>query len=409
MVDSVKSFRRNLLRGLIGIIILAVAFVFVFLARDLLLPIFVAFVLAYIFKPLVYTARLKGIPRSVAVMSIVVGLFAFIIISFKLIERALPKGSDRVEKQIRIQYQLNQNANSFLGISEENSEGSFVYKYLHSEIDTMMRVINGILSPTTSDSENVQLVLKSRDNESSKKLLEMLDKNATSNRWLSNDADNLKFESRMPHFGVSKLATWLLLPLVFFFLLIDDGSLLRFFLGFVPNAYFELALTVLERVDKALGHYLRGTALECGAVGLVVTIGLIIFGVDITGAISIGVVAGVLNAIPFLGMIVALIVGIVYVIMLDHATPLIPFLTKDHLILGVCISIGISHLLDNAIFQPLLVGRAVNLHPLGIILTVAASGMAFGVFGILLAIPTVVTVKVCLETIYTGLRDYRLM
>ena len=77
--------------------------------------------------------------------------------------------------------------------------------------------------------------------------------------------------------------------------------------------------------------------------------------------------------------------------------------------LGVCDAIGVADLLDNAVFQPLLVGRDVNLHPLGVILTVAASGMAFGFMGVLLAIPATVTIKVCIETVYSGLRDYRLM
>lgn len=409
MVDPVKLRRRKIVRAAIALVLLAIAFVFIFMARGLLLPIFVAFVLAYVFKPLVYSARLKGISRSVAVTSIVVGLFAFLIISFKLIERALPKGMERLEKQTRIQYQLNQNMKSFFNLADENSEGSFTYKYLHSEIDTMMKAVNGILKPNPSDIESLQWVLKSRDDESATKMLDMLNANNSHSRWASSADDDINLGHSMPHFAVSQLATWLLLPIVFFFLLIDDGSMFRFFLGFIPNSYFELALTVHERVDKALGHYLRGTALECGAVGVVVAFGLLVFGVDITGSIAIGFIAGILNAIPFLGMMVALVFGIVYVVMLDQVTPWLPFLTKDHLMLGVCISIGVAHLLDNAIFQPLLVGRAVNLHPLGVILTVAASGTAFGFMGVLLAIPATVTIKVCIETVYSGLRDYRLM
>lgn len=409
MVEADKSQRRKFIRIVIGLLALSVILIFVFLAKGLLLPISVAFVLAYIFKPIIHAARLKGIPRSVSVTTIVFGLIAFGLLSFKLIERAIPKGLERAEKQVRIQYQLNQSAIKFFGVTDDVSQSSFLYKYLHSEIDTLMGSINGILSPRSTESESLEIVLKTRGDENSKKILDMLSANKAQKVWHANDHLTSTFESKLPQLKVSQLATWLLFPILFFFLLIDDGGLSRFFIKLIPNSYFELSLTVGERVDKALGHYLRGTALECAAVGFVVAAILLIFGVDMTGAITIGVIAGVLNAIPFLGTLVGLIVGIVYVIMLDEATPLIPFLTKDHLILGVCIAIGVAHLLDNALFQPLLVGRAVNLHPFAVIVSVAASGMAFGFLGMLLAIPTIVTVKVCLETVYSGLRDYKLM
>src|SRR5690349_20453267 len=121
MVDPIKLRRRKIVRAGIACVFLAIALVFIFMARSLVLPIFVAFVLAYVFKPLVYTARLKGISRSVAVTAIVFGLFAFLIITFKLVERALPKGMDRLEKQVRIQYQLNQNMKSFFNLPDEAS------------------------------------------------------------------------------------------------------------------------------------------------------------------------------------------------------------------------------------------------------------------------------------------------
>ncbi len=70
---------------------------------------------------------------------------------------------------------------------------------------------------------------------------------------------------------------------------------------------------------------------------------------------------------------------------------------------------GLAHVLDNAIFQPVLVGKAVNLHPLAIVLGVAAGGVGFGVVGVLLAIPALVIIKTGLETLFSGLRDYRLI
>src|SRR5437773_9188260 len=95
----------------------------------------------------------------------------------------------------------------------------------------------------------------------------------------------------------SKVSTWILAPLIFVFLGFDNGQIRRFFIGLVPNRYFELSLTVLDRLDDAIGRYLRGTLMECFLVGLFLTLGLILLGVPAGVAVGIGVAAGVLNCI----------------------------------------------------------------------------------------------------------------
>jgi predicted PurR-regulated permease PerM len=69
----------------------------------------------------------------------------------------------------------------------------------------------------------------------------------------------------------------------------------------------------------------------------------------------------------------------------------------------------VAHLLDNAIFQPLVVGSAVNLHPLVVILGVFGGSLMFGFAGLIFAIPTIVVLKVVTETFFTGLKDYRII
>jgi predicted PurR-regulated permease PerM len=366
--------------------------------------------LSYLCKPLVHAASLKGISRKISAIMIVSSLLLFLVIGFKLIEKSLPTGVERVEKQIRIQYHLNRHASEIFAVTNnEKSQGSFLYQYFHSEIDEVMKSINSVLSPTSTENENFQILLKARADANSTRVLNMLLANNARTFWIPEASEFTDLNSHMPHFTVSQLTVWLLFPIVFLFLLLDDGGLSRFIVRLIPNSYFELSLTLMERVDRALGHYLRGTAMECAAVGMVTSFILLIFGIDLTGALMIGLIAGILNAIPFLGMLVGLAIGIVYAIMQESATPWLPFLTQDHLVIGVFVAIGTAHVLDNALFQPLLLGRAVNLHPLAVIISVAASGMAFGFLGMLLAIPFVVTAKVCFETVSTGLRDYNLI
>jgi len=96
------------------------------------------------------------------------------------------------------------------------------------------------------------------------------------------------------------------------------------------------------------------------------------------------------NAIPFLGTAIACVLSAGYSLIAENIQPIVPFVNTDNLML---VSIGVVmlvHLLDNAIFQPLVVGKAVNLHPLVVILGVFGGSMMFGFAGLIFAIPSII-------------------
>lgn len=407
MDDKNKKRRRTWLRLTIAFTMLSVIGIFAFWAKPLWFPVLTAFACAYLSKPLIHTARLRGIPRSMSVFVIGSVLVAGCFYAVKTVQESWPTGLDKVKKMVKVQHQLNEKIARLLKVKE--GVPSPIYKNLHNEIDSLMSSVNGYITPSKTEIESLVVLLKAQKDTEAENLLNMVETNSNRNFWVPGAVTEVNLENSLHKLSVSALAAWLLFPVVFFFLLLDDGSIQRFFMNFVPNHYFELTLTVLERVDKALGHYLRGTALECAAVGACISLGLFLFGFDFGSACAIGVLAGVTNAIPFFGTVVGLVAGSIYAIMVDNIQPILPYVTADHAILGVVISVTVAHLLDNMFFQPILVGRAVNLHPIVIILAVAVGGTAFGFLGILLAIPSVVAIKVFLETLHAGLRDYRLI
>jgi predicted PurR-regulated permease PerM len=180
-------------------------------------------------------------------------------------------------------------------------------------------------------------------------------------------------------------------------------------MGLIPNRYFELTHTVVEHVDEALGKYIRGTMLECLLVGLTLIIGFYLCGIEFKIAFMIGAIGGLTNAIPFVGTFIACIIGAVYSLIAENIDPLLPFVNENNLMIAVIAVVMIAHLLDNAIFQPLVVGSAVNLHPLVVILGVFGGSLMFGFAGLIFAIPTIVVLKVVTETFFTGLKDYRII
>jgi predicted PurR-regulated permease PerM len=144
-------------------------------------------------------------------------------------------------------------------------------------------------------------------------------------------------------------------------------------------------------------------------VGLTLTLGLIVLGIPLGIAVAIGVVSGLLNAIPFLGAVIALVIGVSYALIAEDVRPLIPGLNPNDLALYVVILVVLVHVLDDVVFQPFVLGGAVNVHPLVVVIAIIAGSLIMGLWGMLFAIPTVVVVKTAVETFFKELKDYRII
>ena len=207
----------------------------------------------------------------------------------------------------------------------------------------------------------------------------------------------------------SSLEAWILAPLIFVFLGFDNGQMRRYFISLVPNRYFELSLTLLDRLDDAIGKYLRGTLTECFLAGLTLCLGLILLGIPVGPAVAIGLISGLVNAIPWLGTVIALVICLSYALIAENIAPLIPGLNPNNLPLYVLILVGITRVLDDVVFQPFVLGSAVNIHPLVVVVAIIGGSLIMGLWGMVFAIPTVVVVKTAVETLFKELKDYRII
>lgn len=416
-MDRVRHLRRRWIKGVVFVSVALSVGSLIYLARSLMLPVFVATALSYLTKPLVYSLRRRGVPGGIAIASVALLLITAVGFGVRLGVSALPQGVGLIEAQIRAEYKLNQVVSEFLRIDQASVQSGqrplWLYDSLQDEISYLMGKANSALRISDKQTQMASEYWAEGVGERAWFYQEMLRENQQRPHWqpeikVKGGATEQEVKAHLSSV-MSQITLWLFLPIIFIFLLADDGSIIRYFLGFLPNQYFELTLTLFERVDRALGHYLRGTALECSLVGMVIGVGLFIFGADARSSVLIGAIAGVANAIPFLGPFVGLIAGLAYALVAENVNPLFSFLAPESMIFGVLISVGLAQLLDNAVFQPILVGKAVNLHPLVVVIAAAAGGMAFGFFGVLLAIPVIVVVKTFLETLISGLKDYRLI
>jgi len=395
----------------------AVLLGYLFIAlNSLLLPVLMGTLAAYISQPIINYLRKSGIPKSVAIL-ILLGLFGFLVFVIgQRIASVVPSEKQMLELRVQIQYKINQNFLSLLGKNNFNSKGNVLDDLVGDELIPPIESINLFLM--LDNNEEAKFLSYVKNSQISNRVKYFYDENKKLPFKQSklSDAGNTKVEQLIPSIPTLKsnskialffsaISKWIIMPFVFIFVLIDEGEIKKFILNIVPNRYFEMTFTTLAKVDTAIGNYLRGTILQSSLVGLTIFIGLVLVGFKLQAAILIGIIAGISNAIPFLGPIIGLGAGVIYAMIVEGINPVIPFLPANPIV-GVLIVVAAAQLLDNAVFQPLVLGKAVNLHPLVVVIGVTGGSIIAGFWGMLLAIPTIAVFKVIISNVYKQAKAY---
>jgi len=393
--------------------------------RILILPIIVGALMAFLFRPLKERFEVRWLPHELQVLCSFAAIGVVLFFAFNTFRKHIPDEEQKLEFKVRFSYKLNERYRQLVAKSPEGKSNT-VAALLEKQLGPFMDKINQVLA---LNPEERNLFLKYAAGYNGKppiesKFVDYFRANQTTGKYVipeKNAANEVSPASSAtpapapPSAGEegtsleSKLSAWMLAPLIFIFLGFDNGQIRRFFISLVPNRYFELSLTVLDRLDDAIGRYLRGTLMECFLVGLTLTLGLILLGIPLGIAVAIGVVSGLLNAIPFLGTAIALVIGVGYALIAENVTPLIPGLNPNDLVWYVLILVVITHVLDDLVFQPFVLGSAANVHPLVVVIAIIAGSLIMGVWGMLFAIPTVVVVKTAVATFFKELKDYRII
>lgn len=390
--------------------------------RGLLLPLAIGAVMAYLCLPLLGYLKDKGLSRSWAIVFLS-GIFCLLLFSaLNLAGSIVPDKQTELELKVRARYKLHEKFTRLMGLDGKGGGGNWIYSLVGPELEPLRENLDTLLAL----SEEEQLVFASHWQSAAS----LHGRPRPEKYWQYHQAnqarDRERKETRQSKSGgsaaispgakgsqqsllrtmIGAASLWLITPLVFLTLLFDDGRIKQSLVRSVPNRYFELTLTVLANINTALGRYLRGTAMECSLVALSFILCLLLIGVDARWSLIIGAVSGIANAIPFLGTAIALAAGILYALMAEDVTPILPYVNESNLVLAMVAVVFIVHLADNAIFQPYILGSAVNLHPLVVILGVMGGTLLFGFAGMLFAIPSIIVFKVVVSTTFQQLRAY---
>jgi predicted PurR-regulated permease PerM len=136
---------------------------------------------------------------------------------------------------------------------------------------------------------------------------------------------------------------------------------------------------------------------------------LAIVGVPVRWAIAIGIFTGASNVVPYMGFAAALLGGIAYALVAKDVHPLIPFVTPETFAISVIVAVAFAELLKNVVYEPIILGGSVKLHPLVVVIGVIGGAILFGPAGMFLAIPTITVVKALVASGARHLKAYGLV
>ena len=182
------------------------------------------------------------------------------------------------------------------------------------------------------------------------------------------------------------VANVVLLPVLTFFFLRDWDLFVERIAALVPRDHSVVVSRLARESGEVLGGFLRGQLLVMLALGVLYAIGLLAVGLDL--GILVGVLAGLLTFVPYLGPTTVVVLG--------GVAALAQFGDWQHL-LGVGVVFAVGQVVESYWLTPKLVGDRIGLHPVAVIFSVLAGGTLFGFLGMLLALPVAAVANVLLR------------
>ena len=183
------------------------------------------------------------------------------------------------------------------------------------------------------------------------------------------------------------------IPIVTFFLMRDYRKMRNTLMSWLPNKAYELGWLIYFRVTKRLQRYVHSVFIQSAIVAFVTTIGFYIIGLDT--AVLFGVLAGLLNLIPYIGPLLSLL------------PPMLSTLGSGAIDIWMLVSIAMvilaAQIFDNVVVIPNLIAQTVDLHPMMVLFGVVVFGYLFGFLGMIIAIPVLTASKFLLMGLIHGL------
>ncbi|WP_276954034.1 AI-2E family transporter [Allomeiothermus silvanus] len=192
---------------------------------------------------------------------------------------------------------------------------------------------------------------------------------------------------------VGGVAQALVALVISIYLLYDLPRIASALLQLIPKPYQSRTLEIARKADVAFGGYIRGQLQVAFWVGLTIGVGLALVGVPLAG--GLGLLAGVFNLIPYVGVIVSTVPALLLAATVGWPTVLLTLLV-----------VWLTNQLEGHLLSPRILGSTTNLHPVTVIAAILVGASLFGLLGALLMVPTAAFAKILIQDYYLKSRLY---
>lgn len=324
-----------------------------YLLKPVLIPFVGAFLIAYLFSPLVDKIHKIGLPRWVAISIVFIGIGL-------VVTWAMWYLAPLVWQQLM---------------------------YAKSSIPAGIHWVNYTFLPWSS--HTFDLVPMELDvDQISAAVMEYIQTNYS--------ADSIQSViARLAQSGLSFIQVGgvvVLIPIISFYFLLDWGKMLDSLRRLIPRPYEKTTLQIVGECHSILGAFVKGQFLVMFLLGVIYAVGLQLIGLEV--GLIIGMIAGLASIIPYLGFAVGIIAAAIATFFqfgLDW---------MQLLLVGVVFMIGQA--VEGYILQPFLLGDKIGLPPVAVVFAVLAGAQLAGFLGMLLALPVAAVIVVLLK----HLRDF---
>ena len=326
--------------GLIGVILFRELGIFKFIGNviGVLSPLFIGFIVAWLFSPLVDKLTKKGLPRIIASLIVYVLFILFLVVFFRIF--------------IPIIYtEFNELIKTLPGILEDITDFiNNIFSKIEMNNSNMENIKEGILKAVNEYGNNISSSIPTT---------------------VVNIMSSLFSGLGSVFFGL----------IIGLYMLFDFDNVTILFLKLIPKKHQTEIASLLDNIGIEVRKCVNGTLLVACMVFVCDTIGFSIVGLK--SALLFGLFCGITDLIPYIGpyigTAVATIVG----------------LTQSPLIgIGVLIIAIIVQLIESYVLQPIVMSKATKLHPVTIICGLLIFGHFFGIIGMILATPLMSIFKV---------------
>lgn len=197
---------------------------------------------------------------------------------------------------------------------------------------------------------------------------------------------------------VSAIVLVVIVPVVFFYLLLDWDRMVAQIDDLLPRDHQETIRAIARDIDNTLASFIRGQGTVCLVLGAYYAIALMIAGLNF--GLIVGFIAGLISFIPYVGALVggALAIGLA-IFQWWSGTEIVDGQTVETginwLRIGIVGAIFmVGQFLEGNILTPKLVGSSIGLHPVWLIFALSVFGSLFGFVGMLIAVPVAAVIGV---------------